>query len=530
MNSLTVRYIRHTDIEKIINSLPAKTSSGHDGISNKLLKDLNCTISYPLSIIFNQSLESGICPEKMKIAEIIPLYKSKEEDIVNNYRPISLLMTTSKILEKIIYTNLYGFLTQHNLFFDSQYGFRTKRSCEHAIMEMVGHVLHAKNDGKHTMGVFLDLSKAFDTLDHRVLISKLEGYGVRGVMLDWFKSYLTGRLLVAKISTMNGDITKSNYYDITFGTAQGSCLGPLLFVIFCNDIYQLPILGKLILFADDTTLIESHKNKKFLQYAVNHDMSLLMDWFIANKLTLNLAKTLAMEFWPVNDNNNSKIKIMDVEIPLVLVTKFLGVYLDDKLKWEYHANQVYNKIQANKQLLNVSKNFLNISTMIKIYYAHIHSHLRYGLVIWGSMMTKTSQTELEKLQKACIRLVNKKKKNAPTNELFIRNRLLKFSDMIHIELLKFGYMLSKKKLPNPINNIMTKKGGQKTHPYQTRNKMIPNIQRNNDQSFNSSYLCKGVSLFMNSGKSIKDAKSLKRMTTEAKIVIYLNTKLSNFMG
>ena len=516
LNSLKVKYIKQTDIEKIINSLPAKTSSGHDGISNKLLKDLNHTISYPLSVIFNQSLESGIFPDKMKIAEIIPLHKNKEEDLVNNYRPISLLMTISKILEKIIYTNLYGFLTKHNLFFDSQYGFRTKRSCEHAIMEMVGHVLHAKNEGKHTMGVFLDLSKAFDTLDHNILISKLERYGVRGVMLDWFKSYLTGRSLVAKISTINGDITKSNYYDISFGTAQGSCLGPLLFVIFCNDIYQLPIFGKLILFADDTTLIESHKNKKFLQYAVNHDMILLMDWFIANKLTLNLSKTLAMEFWSVNNNNTSKIQIGDAEIPLVHVTKFLGVYLDDKLKWEYHANQVYNKIQSNKQLLNVSKNFLNIPTLLKIYYSHIHSHLRYGLVVWGSMMTKTSLTELEKLQKTCIRLVNKKKKNAPTNELFIRNRLLKFSDMIHIELLKFGYRLSKRNLPDPINNVMTKNRGQKTHPYQTRNKMIPNIQRHTDQSFNSSYLCKGVSMFINSGKSIKDAKTLKRMISEAK--------------
>ena len=476
LNSLTVRNIKHTDIEKIINSLPAKTSSGHDEISNKLLKDLNCTISYPLSIIFNQSLETGIFPEKMKIAEIVPLYKSKEEDKVINYHPISLLMTTSKILEKIIYTKLYGFLTQHNLFFDSQYGFRTKRSCEHAMMEMVGHVLQAKNDRKHTMGVFLDLSKAFDTLDHMVLISKLERYGVRGVMLDWFKSYLTGRSLVAKISTMDGVTTKSKQHNIIFGTAQGSCLGPLLFVIFCNDIYQLPIFGKLILFADDTTLIESHKNKQFLQYAMNHDMSLLMDWFVANKLTLNLAKTLAMEFWPVKDNNASMIKFMDVEIPLVHVTKFLGVYLDDKLKWEYHANQVYNKIQANKQLLNISKKFLNIPTMVKIYYAHIHSHLRYGLVVWGSMMTKTSKAELEKLQKACICLVNKKKKNAPTNELFIRNRLLKFSDMINIELLKFGYMLSRRCLSNPISKIMNKKGGQKTHPYPTSNKRIPNIQ------------------------------------------------------
>ena len=295
-------------------------------------------------------------------------------------------------------------------------------------------------------------------------------------MLDWFKSYLTERSLVAKISTMDGVTTKSEQHNITFGTARGSCLGPLLFMIFCNDIYQLPFFGKLILFADDTTLIESHKNKQFLQYAMSHDMSLLMDWFVANKLTLNLAKTLAMEFWPVKDNNASMIKFMDVEIPLVQVTKFLGVYLDDKLKWDYHANQVYNKIQANRQLLNISKNFLNTPTMVKIYYAHIHSHLRYGLVVWGSMMTKTSKTELEKLQKACICLVNKKKKNAPTNELFIRNRLLKFSDMIDIELLKFGYMLSRRCLPNPINKIMNKKGGQKTHPYPTCNKRIPNIQ------------------------------------------------------
>ena len=123
---------------------------------------------------------------------------------------------------------------------------------------------------------------------------------------------------------------------------------------------------------------------------------------MVNKLTLNLNKMVAMNFWPGNGRNVNSPDIMDVEISVVQVTKFLGVYLDENLDWKYHANQVYNKIQSNKQLLNISKNFMNVNTLIKIYYAHIHSHLNYGLVVWGSMMNKTSLNEIEKLQKACI--------------------------------------------------------------------------------------------------------------------------------
>ena len=243
LNSLAVGRVEYTDIEEIFSALPAKMSSGHDGISNQFLKQLNSSISYPLSIIFNQSLSNGVFPEKVKLAEIVPLFKGKEEDMVVNYRLVSLLMTISKVLGKIMYNRMYGFLSRNNIFFDSQYSFRSKRSCEHAIMEMVGHVLQAKNEGKHSMGVFLDLSKAFDPLDHPVLIAKLERYGIRGNMLDWFKSYLSGRSLVAKISNNTNVTMYSEKYDITFGTAQGSCLVPLLFIIFCNDIYMLPIIN-----------------------------------------------------------------------------------------------------------------------------------------------------------------------------------------------------------------------------------------------------------------------------------------------
>ena len=148
------------------------------------------------------------------------------------------------------------------------------------------------------MGVFLDLSKAFDTLNHDILLKKLECYGVIGIVNDWFKSYLEGRTLVAKINTCKEIITKSTSFHITYGTAQGSCLGPLLFIMFSNDIHLLPIYGHLILFADDTTLINHHQNPRFLDYATQHDMAVLHDWFKANQLSLNLTKSVLMKFWP----------------------------------------------------------------------------------------------------------------------------------------------------------------------------------------------------------------------------------------
>ena len=199
VNSLVLVETNTVEIEKIIEHLPNKSSSGHDRVSNTLLKKLGKSLSYRLEIIFNQSIASGCVPDMMKIAEVIPLYKGKEEDHIVNYRPVSLLMTISKVLEKIIYNRLYKFLLKHNILYDSQYGFRSKHSCQDAILEMVGRLLQAQNEDKHCAGIFLDLSKAFDMLDHNLILHKMEKYGIRGVALDWFRSYLSDRTLIAKI-------------------------------------------------------------------------------------------------------------------------------------------------------------------------------------------------------------------------------------------------------------------------------------------------------------------------------------------
>ena len=237
--SILLKHTTQEEIRKLIEGLPNKTSSGWDGISNILLKKLSSSLLCPLNIIFNQSIHKGEFPTQMKKAEIIPLYKGKEVDIVINYRPVSLLITISKVLEKLMYLRTSSFLEKHCIFYSSQYGFRANHSCEHAIMEMVGHVIQAQEEQLYSMGIYLDLSKAFNTLDHKLLLQKLERYGIRGPAHDWYRSYLHRRSLVTRITEGKGrgKLVKSNRFDIEFGTAQGSCLGPLLFLIFLNDIH-----------------------------------------------------------------------------------------------------------------------------------------------------------------------------------------------------------------------------------------------------------------------------------------------------
>ena len=210
----------------------------------------------------------------MKLADVFPLHKGKEKFLPTNYRPISLLLTISKVLEKLIYTRTYSFLIECNQLYDSQYGFRTNHSCENAVSELVGHILKRKEQNESTACVFLDLSKAFDTIKHEVLLKKLELYGIRGTALSWFQSYLSDRRIRVKCNTISSGKTEiSDAQPINTGTPQGSCLGPLIFLIFNNDLHRVVENCSTILFADDTTLYISNKNTTYLKWCLEHDLS-----------------------------------------------------------------------------------------------------------------------------------------------------------------------------------------------------------------------------------------------------------------
>ena len=395
---------------------------------------------------------------------------------------------------------MYSFLETNNILFSSQYGFRAKRSCEQAIMEVVGYVLQAKNKKEECACLYLDLSKAFDTLDHGILLKKLNNYGIRGTANMWFENYLSNRSLVAKVTTSPNKTVKSERFDITYGTAQGSCLGPLLFILFVNYIHHLPIYSKLILFADDTTIFNSHTCNKYLQFMLEHDLNLMTDWFNANKLSLNLHKTAAMQFR--NNNTSLELQVDNIKIPIVESTKFLGVQIDNQLTWHNHANHVINKLSINKRLMALGKNLLDRDSLRKIYFAHIHSHLNYGLSIWGSRLSGSSLKELSKLQIHCIEMIAPPRS---TDTLITMRQLniLPLNNMIQFNLCKLGQQMTHKLLPQPLQNILNADGGKKTHRYPTRNKYTPNIQKHQCSIFNRSFLCQGIKEFVKLNDNLK---------------------------
>ena len=249
-------------------------------------------------------------------------------------------MTISKVLEKVVYNRVYKFLTDTEQIYEYLYGFRSDHSCKHAIGQLVGHVIKNLELKKDTIRVFLDLSKAFDSLQYDIILQKMERYGLCGVTLSWFSSYLENRKLRAKCRTsQSGQVVKSDTFPIEYGTPQGSCLGPLIFLIFCNDLSLHLQFLECIQFADNMTLLFSHANKHYLRFCVMEDLMSIQDWFNANKLTLNLSKHVYLFFEHKSRTNiDLNLTLNGVTIPRLRHTKFLGAWIDDQLNWKHHMH------------------------------------------------------------------------------------------------------------------------------------------------------------------------------------------------
>ena len=520
--TLYLHQITPSEIKKYINKLPSKDSSGYDNISNKLLKQIKYSILKPLAHIFNLSIVSGVFPANMKLSEIIPLYKKGTKDLMNNYRPISLLLTISKLLGKCMYTRLYKFITKNNIFYNKQYGFRNNHSCEQAIQNLYGHILQNKEDGIQTSAVFLDLSKAFDTISHDLLLEKLEKYGIRGLSNEWIKSYISNRCLQVKCLTLSCNKPElSNKYNINHGTAQGSCLGPLLFNLFCNDLYLNLEYCNIIMFADDITLYASHRNTHYLNYILQTDLKTIEDWLLANKLSLNISKTYAMKFNVGKEENNKKLSLQlnDTVIPLVTSTKFLGVTIDEDLNWTKHINNIISKISVNKNLIGRTRNILNSHAKKCIYYSHIFSHISYANTIWSSSVSCKQNKAINTIQKYCIKAIHNKSKRTPSDPLFKSSKIMKFNEIRKFELCKLAHKLKENELPTPLADLFNN-SCKKTHRYCTRFKQLPNIKKHTSTNYNNSFLCKSLTYYNELDLLTRRSKHIHEFTQKYKTQLF----------
>ena len=239
-------------------------------------------------------------------------------------------------------------------------GFRKKHSCEHAVGELVANIAKGFEHGKYSAGIFLDLSKAFDTLEHNVVYLKLEKYGLRGTCLEWFKSYLSDRsLLVSCKSGESGCVNTSNIYEVEYGTPQGSCLGPLIFLIFCNDLQNHLMFLSCIQFADDTTLYITHKSLDYIKFCIETDLCTLQDWFIANKLTLNVGKSVCILFSRTGQDVPLNLRLGKELIPQTKCTKFLGIWIDQSLSWTEHIAKNHSQIEIENKFVVYGKKLPN---------------------------------------------------------------------------------------------------------------------------------------------------------------------------
>jgi hypothetical protein len=333
------------EFEKAFKSIKKNKSIGADQVNGNVIIECFEQLKNILFKIFRASIHQGVFPEKLKIAKIIPIFKEGDKSEISNYRPISVLSTFSKIIEQIMFNRVYKYFHDNNLLYTNQFGFKKDNSAEHAIIQFVRELSKSFKKSQYTIGVFIDL--AFDTVDHHILIHKLKYYGINNKTLKWFKSYLSNRKQFIPINNNH----ETNFLNITCGVLQGSILGPLLFLIYINDLNKASKLT-IIMYADDTNLFHTNFDLIELFKTVNKELRHVSNWFKCNKLTLNTNKTKWVLFHSITKKRFLPSKLPQIfidqnEIKRDFVTKFLGVYLDENITWNHHIDYISNKISKN---------------------------------------------------------------------------------------------------------------------------------------------------------------------------------------
>lgn len=431
------------EIADIISSLENGKASD---ISIPLLKKCSKLILGHLSNFYRSFLERGTFPEILKRGSITPIYKKADPRFLDNYRPVSTLPIFGKILEKILYQRLYSYFTSKGIIYENQYGFRKHHSTSHAVNYSVDHIIRELESKKHVIGIFIDLSKAFDTISHLKLLQKLQFYGVRGKSLDIFSSYLSDRKQKTNFKgSHSGDLP------VKFGVPQGSVLGPLLFLIYINDIVNSSDQGEFVMFADDTNIFVSCDTEKEAYECANKVLNNVQEYMLDNMLHINATKSCFMHFKPniCHDERltsartrgfSSKftISLCGQNLKCVKSVKFLGVIIDEDLSWDAHIDHLANTLNSSIVIIKRIRKFIPSVEYRKLYDALFASHLTYCISCWGGV-ANYKLSRLFSIQKRCIRLLFGKEFSFDHPEFYETCARVRSID-IHVDHLKIMHL------------------------------------------------------------------------------------------
>ena len=428
-NDFVFKAISKTEVENYIKSMNPNKSVRSDVPSIRFVKLSAKIISPYLSKLYNKCVEYGVFPESLKYAEVVPIYKNGKKNDVNNYRPISLLSPFSKIFESLVCERLNSYFVANELLHYKQYGFRKNSTTELAVNQIVEELIEAGEKKLVNCSVFLDLAKAFNTVNHKILVSKLKGYNIKCSMLNLIESYLKDR---SQSTVINNVVSEREILNV--GIPQGSCLGPLLFLVYINDIFLATNI-KLRLFADDACLSYQHCDFDQVNVVINKELSKIDEWLRKNRLFINYSKTKFLLFNKTAKKKKFFVKVNGFEIEQSESIKYLGVVLDDKLNWKAHLKYLKAKLSRSCYIMSKLRYYLDTSTLKMVYYSLFYPHVQYCISAWGGAATSHLKT-IVIMQKRIVRYVCRVPALTSTNSLFVKTGILKLNEIFNLQVCK----------------------------------------------------------------------------------------------
>lgn len=416
-NSMFLSPVTPIEVAEIIRTVARKDARGFDDVPCSILLHVVDLISEPLSKLINLSFMEGIFPDLLKQAVLIPIHKRGDVKLLSNYRAISLLCPFSKVYETAYSINLNAHLITNQLISKHQYAFQKGLSTQDALMSICKFILNNLDSKNKTACIYFDLSRAFDTVNHQLLLQKMQSLGIRGPPLDWMSSYLSNRLQKVHLK-ISGTLHTSNYTHLTVGIPQGSTLGPILFLMFVNDMESLMINSNnqlLSMFADDTTFAIGAQSLKDLSDKAMTCAILFQNYCTKNGLAMNSNKTELLCFSPLETNTSLLLKIDGKSVPEKNTVKYLGLHMDNHLQWYEHIDNLSTKMAKGCYMLWQLRNFVSVDVLKMYYFAHLESSLNYGIICWGNSYRIS---DLFSLQKKVIRTITFKNSRHSCRELF----------------------------------------------------------------------------------------------------------------